>query len=85
MPQPLARNEYVTRISIDGVVSRSVRDTSAVYDYLNRVPNGGSFIKMGAPAGSYLDAIARGPGKLRIGLSTARWGRGTDTDPEVAA
>jgi amidase len=83
--QPLARNEYVTRISIDGVVSRSVRDTAAVYDYLSRVPNGGSFIKMGAPAGSYLDAIAREPGKLKIGLSTARWGRGTDTDPEVAA
>ena len=85
VPQPLARNEYVTRISIDGVVSRSVRDTAAVYDYLSRVPNGGSFIKMGAPAGSYLDAIAREPGKLKIGLSTARWGRGTDTDPEVAA
>ena len=85
VPQPLSRNEYVTRISIDGVVSRSVRDTAAVYDYLTRVPNGGSFIKMGAPAGSYLDAIAREPGKLKIGLSTARWGRGTDTDPEVAA
>jgi amidase len=85
VPQPLSRNEYVTRISIDGVVSRTVRDTAAVYDYLSRVPNGGSFIKMGAPAGSYLDAIAREPGKLKIGLSTARWGRGTDTDPEVAA
>jgi amidase len=85
VPQPLSRNEYVTRISIDGVVSRSVRDTAAVYDYLSRVPNGGSFIKMGAPAGSYLDAIAREPGKLRIGLSTARWGRGPDTDLEVAA
>ena len=57
-------------------MSRSVRDTAAVYDYLSRVPNGGSFIKMGAPAGSYLDAIAREPGKLKVGLSTARWGRG---------
>ncbi len=85
VPQPLARNEYVTRISIDGVVSRSVRDTAAVYDYLSRVPNGGSFIKMAAPTGSYLDAIAREPGRLKIGLSTARWGRETDTDPEVAA
>jgi amidase len=85
VPQPLSRNEYVTRISIEGVVSRSVRDTAAVYDYLSRVPNGGSFIKMTAPGGSYLDAIKREPGKLKIGLSTARWGRGTDTDPEVAA
>jgi amidase len=39
---------------------------------------------MGAPSGSYLDAITREPGKLKIGLSTARWGRGTETDPEVA-
>ncbi|HXA26308.1 MAG TPA: amidase [Acetobacteraceae bacterium] len=85
VPQPLARNEYVARVSIEGVVSRSVRDTAAVFDYLTHVPNGGSFIKMGAPAGSYLDAVAREPGKLRIGLSTARWGRGTDTDPQVAA
>ena len=37
------------------------------------------------PTGSYLDAIAREPGKLKVGLSTARWGRGTDTDHEVAA
>jgi amidase len=85
VPQPLARSEYIARISIEGVVSRSVRDTAAAYDYLSRVPNGGSFIKMAPPAGSYLDAIAREPGPLKIGLSTARWGRGTDTDPEVAA
>jgi amidase len=84
VPQPLSRNEYVTRISIDGVVSRSVRDTAAVYDYLTRVPTGGSFIRMGPPAGSYLDAIAQKPGQLRIGLSTGRWGRSVDTDKQVA-
>jgi amidase len=85
VPQPLTRSEYVTRISIDGVVTRSVRDTAAVYDYLTRVPTGGSFIRMGAPVGSYLDAIVRDPAPLRIGLSTGRWGRGVDTDPQVAA
>jgi amidase len=85
VPPPLARSEYIARVSIEGVVSRTVRDTAAVYDYLTRVPNGGSFIRMGPPAGSYLDAIAREPNRLRIGLSTARWGRGTDTDPQVAA
>jgi amidase len=84
VPQPLARNEYVTRISIDGVVSRSVRDTAAVYDYLTRVPTGGSFIRMGPPTGSYLDAIAQKPRQLRIGLSTGRWGRTVDTDRQVA-
>jgi len=85
VPQRLAINEYIARVSIEGVVSRTVRDSAAAYDYLTRVPNGGSFIKMGAPAGSYLDAIAREPGQLKIGLSTARWGRSTDTDPQVAA
>jgi amidase len=85
VPPALARNEYASRTSIEGVVSRSVRDTAAVYDYLTRVPNGGSFIKMGAPAGSYLEAIAREPGKLKIALSTGRWGRNTDTDTQVAA
>ncbi len=85
VPQPLARNEYVTRISIDGVVTRSVRDTAAVFEYLTRVPNGGSFIRMGPPPGSYLAALRQAPKGLRIGLSTGRWGRSTDTDPQVAA
>lgn len=84
VPPPLARNEYVARVSIEGVVSRSVRDSAAAYDYLTRVPNGGSFIKMGPLSGSYLDAIAREPGRLKIALSTGRWGRSTDTDPQVA-
>jgi amidase len=85
VPQPLARNEYMTRISIDGVVTRSVRDTAAVYEKLTRIPNGGSFIAMGPPKGSYVAAIARDPGRLRIGLSTGMWGRKTPVDPQVAA
>lgn len=85
VPRPLAQSEYMVRISIDGVVTRTVRDTAAVYDYLTRVPNGGAFIAMGAPAGSYLRAIRKAPGPLRIGLSTGRWGRDGRTDPEVAA
>lgn len=85
VPQPLGRNEYVTRVSIDGVVTRSVRDTAAVFEYLTRIPNGGSFIRMGPPPGSYLAAIARPPHRLRIGLSTGRWGRTGDPDPQVAA
>jgi amidase len=84
VPRPLAQSEYITRISIDGVLTRSVRDTAAAYDYLTRVPSGGAFMPMQPPAGSYLDALARDPGKLKIGLSTGAWGRGGATDPEVA-
>src|SRR5216683_515211 len=84
VPRPLAQSEYIQRISVDGVLTRSVRDSAAAFDYMTRVPNGGSFIKMGPPAGSYVDAIARESGRLKIGLSTGAWGRGGATDPEVA-
>jgi amidase len=83
VPRPVAQSEYSNRTSVDGVVTRSVRDTAAVYEYLTRVPNGGSFIKMGPPAGSYLYAIAREPGRQKIALSTGAWGRGGLPDPQV--
>jgi amidase len=83
VPRPLAQSEYISRISIDGVVTRTVRDTAAAYDYLSHIPNGGSFIPIEQPPGSYLDAVERDPGPLRIGLSTGKWGRATAPDPEV--
>jgi amidase len=84
VPRPLAQSEYISRISIDGVVTRTVRDTAAAYDYLTHTPNGGSFIPIGQPPSPYLSAVERDPGPLKIGLSTGRWGRATATDPEVA-
>jgi amidase len=84
VPRPLSQSEYISRISIDGVVTRTVRDTAAAYDYLTRIPNGGSFIKIGGPSGSYLDAIERDPEQLKIGLSTGMWGRANPTDLSVA-
>jgi amidase len=84
VPRPLVQSEYISRSSTDGVVTRSVRDTAAVYDYLTRIPNGGTFIPMGRPPDSYLDAVQRDPPRLRIGLSTGNWGRGSATDVEVA-
>ena len=80
VPRPLAQSEYMTRISIDGVVTRTVRDTAAVYDYLTRIPSGGAFIHLGPPEGSYLRALRRPPGRLTIGLSTGAWGRGGRPD-----
>jgi amidase len=85
VPRPLGQSEYQVRHSAEGVLTRTVRDTAAVYDRLARVPNGGSFMPLAPPAGSYLDAIGRSPGRLRIALSTGNWGRGTPTDPLVAA
>ena len=84
VPRPLAQSEYISRISIDGVVTRTVRDTAAAYDYLTHTPNGGSFIPMGQPSEPYLSTVERDPGRLKIGLSTGNWGRATAPDPEVA-
>jgi amidase len=75
----------MNRFSADGVVTRTVRDTAAVYETLVRMPKGGSYIHMGPPAESYVAAIGCDPRRLRIGLSTGTWGRGQPTDPQVAA
>ena len=85
VPRPWAQNEYMMRTAADGVVTRSVRDTAAAYETLSRVPNGGSFMKLAAPRRGYVESLSIEPGRLRVGLSTGRWGRATDTDPQVAA
>src|SRR5215468_3163678 len=82
--RPLSQSEYISRISIDGVVTRTVRDTTAAYDYLTRIPNGGSFIRIGEPSGSYFTAIEHDPEQLRIGFSTGVWGRANPPDLEIA-
>jgi amidase len=85
VPRPLNSSEFITRFSTEGVLTRSVRDTAAIFETLIRIPPGGSFITMGPPARSYLDAIARPPGRLRVALSTGRWGRPNAVDVQVAA
>jgi amidase len=85
VPRPWKQSEYMVRISAEGVVTRSVRDTAAVYDYITRVPNGGSFMNAARHRGSYLQAIRKDPPRLRIGLSTGSWGRPGKPDAQVAA
>jgi amidase len=84
VPRPAKQSEYMVRMGAEGVVTRSVRDTAAVYDYITRVPNGGTFMNVARYQGSYLKAIRKAPPKLKIGLSTGAWGRPGKTDPEVA-
>ena len=81
---PLHHSEYTWRIAVEGVVTRSVRDSAAVLDYLARKPSGGTFYPMEPPAGSYLDALANPPGRLRVALSVGQWGREGDCDRQVA-
>jgi amidase len=84
VPRPLKQSEYSVRISCEGVVTRTVRDTAAVYDYITKVPNGGTFMKVERYRGSYLAAIEKDPPKLRIGLTTGSWGRPGKPDEQVA-
>jgi amidase len=81
---PITHSEYTWRIAVEGVVTRSVRDSAAALDYLWHKPPGGTFYPMAPPDGSYVEALARPRGRLRIALSTGGWGRNGACDPEVA-
>ncbi len=59
-------------VSIQGCVSRSVRDTAAFVDNC-RGGAPGEFMPFWSPAEPYSDLIKRDPGKLRIALSH-EWG-----------
>lgn len=59
-------------VSIQGVQSRSVRDTAAFVDHV-RGPAPGEFMPFWSPAEPYTTLIERNPGKLRIALSH-EWG-----------
>lgn len=85
MAMPLAHNEFTWRIAVEGIVTRSVRDTALAMDYLPRCPNGGTFYPMAPFDGSYAEAVRTPPGRLRVALSTGRWGRDGVCDAEVAA
>jgi len=85
VPRALNQSEYMARIAIDGVLTRTVRDTAAAYETLSRVPNGGSFMPIRATRHGFLASLTIDPGRLRVGLSTGAWGRTTQTDPHVAA
>ncbi len=83
-PRPLTSSEYVSRISTDGVVTRSVRDTATMFEFMTRAPKGGAFISVPPPSCSYTEALGERPKRLRIALSLGQWGRQTDVDPEIA-
>lgn len=54
---------------VEGVLSRSVRDSAAMLDAVNGKDKGAPYI-IQAPKESYLETIKLQPGKLRIGYST---------------
>ncbi|MEJ1968885.1 MAG: amidase family protein [Rhizomicrobium sp.] len=69
-------------LSMDGVVTRSVRDTAAALDALCGIDYGDPYWAP-PPESSYLDGIRREPKRLRIAFSTKMM-NGTAHDPQVA-
>jgi amidase len=77
--------DFIAGLGTELVVSRSVRDTAAVLD----------FVSEGAPPGEpyyapprerpYVEELGADPGKLRIGLTTTQPGTGEPSHPDCVA
>jgi amidase len=70
-------------LSVDHVVSRTVRDSAAMLDATG-YPEGNSPFAYPAKERPYVEEIARAPGKLRIGWSSET-PRGEPIEPEIRA
>jgi amidase len=69
--------------AVNGVISRSVRDTAAMLDVLTAPDVGGPYLSA-RPGEPYADLAAREPGSLRIGFSTTA-PLGTPVSPDAIA
>ncbi|MFD1236100.1 amidase [Pseudonocardia benzenivorans] len=69
--------------AVNGVVSRTVRDTAAMLDVLVGPDPGGPF-PTPRPPESFAEVARRDPGRLRIGFATAS-PLGTPVDPQAVA
>jgi amidase len=76
--------DFASGLAIDLVVSRSVRDTAAVLEWVSDPPPGEPYV---APARSraYVDEVGADPGKLRVGILTSPPGGGFETHPDCVA
>ena len=68
-------------LSVDNVVTRSVRDSAAILDHISAPDYGDPYFAL-TPDGSYLEAITRPPKGLRIAVST-RQASGAPFSPDV--
>ena len=81
---PLAA-EHLHGAAVNGVLSRSVRDTAALLDVLTAGPDpGGPYPAPARPEGGYAQAARRAPRMLRIGYATDS-PLGTPVSPDAVA
>ncbi|MBO2456006.1 amidase [Actinomadura violacea] len=76
--------EHLHGAAVDGVVSRSVRDSAAMLDVLTASPDPGGPYLPAKPELPYAELARRAPGRLRIGFATDS-PLGTDVDPQAVA
>lgn len=75
LPLPIGTHEALVPSAVEGVVTRSVRDTARVHDMIARRPLGSGF--MPYPEGDALVSQVDAPDrKFRIALATGNWSRG---------
>jgi amidase len=84
-PLPAGCHEGLMPSAVEGVVTRSVRDTALIYDALVQCrPLGSGF--MPYPACDSLQSATAGPGRpLRVAVSTGQWGRKSTVHPSSVA
>lgn len=76
--------EWIDRMTVELVVTRSVRDAATVLDATEgSVP--ADLYQLAPPAGPYLDDLGRDPGRLRVALLTDGAGYAVDAECVLAA
>ncbi|HEV7984670.1 MAG TPA: amidase, partial [Steroidobacteraceae bacterium] len=83
VPRPVEQSEFLQPNSNDGVLTRTVRDTAAAFDYLTRIPDGGSFIATPLTETSFLAALNRDPPPLRVALCTGQLSCSIPPAPQI--
>jgi len=74
LPLPAGWNEALVASAVEGVLTRTVRDTAAIFDAVSRKPPGSGFMPYPAVQ-PLLPELSTAPRQLRIALSTGTWSR----------
>lgn len=83
LPMPYGYNEFSGHVGVEGVLTRTVRDTALSYDSMCQHRPGDSFIPIAPPKISYAEALAQSPASCRIALVVDECGRESAVDPQV--
>ncbi len=78
LPSGPARGESLGGTGVDGVVSRSVRDTAAMLDVLAGPTDVSPYLPGGLPADGFAAGLDEAPARLRIGMA---WRSSINPDP----